>query len=144
MGRGKVPGFRFVCGEPEEGRPIRVVPLGIQSSGRRWLRQAVTMRVGQPMNHTHDRSSMLFTHSLRLEMQAMSAALYAGGTIDAQLADRLRAANAQVPPDFAIAGVYILSLYLALDACPQDQGFAVAYHSAITTSNANAFLECAQ
>ncbi len=73
MGRGKVPGFRFVCGKPQA--PIQVVALGIEYRPRRFRRTEVWLRLGEAAEYTADSDPDLFLYDRMCEIGELSGGM---------------------------------------------------------------------
>lgn len=74
MGKGKVPGFRFVAGRPET--PIAVAVVGFSYEKKGFGRVVVTIRLGKPsMYGPHDDPDH-FLHDRMLEMAELSKLEY--------------------------------------------------------------------
>lgn len=75
MGRGKVPGFRFICGKPE--RPLQVVSMGIEyRRPHRLGRTEVLMRLGEPVLYTADSNPETFLYDRMCEIAKLSGMDY--------------------------------------------------------------------
>ncbi|MEM7183752.1 MAG: lysophospholipid acyltransferase family protein [Spirochaetota bacterium] len=73
MGRGKVPGFRFVAGKPTE--PLAVVCAGYEY-GKGLLRRDVTIRFGRKKEYTKQMQPDVFLHECMLEIASLSNLTY--------------------------------------------------------------------
>jgi 1-acyl-sn-glycerol-3-phosphate acyltransferase len=74
MGKGKVPGFRFVAGRPEH--PIPVACIGFTYEKLRFGRMKVTMRLGRPVPYGAHDDADHFLHDRMLEMAELSKLHY--------------------------------------------------------------------
>lgn len=73
MGRGKLPGFRFICGKPEQ--PIAVVPLGFEYRRRRFRRTELLLRVGEAVQFTAESDPAQFLYDRMQEIGELSGGL---------------------------------------------------------------------
>lgn len=74
MGKGKVPGFRFVAGRPEH--PIPVACLGFSYEKLKFGRMKVTIRLGKPTMYGPHDDAEHFLHDRMIEMAELSKLHY--------------------------------------------------------------------
>lgn len=74
MGRGKLPGFRFITSKPAE--PIAVLCIGFRYTKRRFRRTLVEIKIGSPREYTASEDPSLFLHERMQEIARLSGLEY--------------------------------------------------------------------
>ncbi|MEQ9367115.1 MAG: 1-acyl-sn-glycerol-3-phosphate acyltransferase, partial [Leptospirales bacterium] len=74
MGRGRLPGFRFITAKPE--RPIAVLCIGFRYTKRRFRRTLVEIKIGSPRDFTAQEDPVLFLHERMQEIARLSGLQY--------------------------------------------------------------------